>query len=59
LGQWINSGSKPLSHYANKLAKRKISEYSYQVDKNVKKELDKIYVHAKNNQKLKELYPKN
>ena len=59
LGQWINSGSKPLSHYANELAKRKISEYSYQVDKNIKKELDKIYEHAKNNQKLKELYPKN
>ena len=59
LGQWIKSGSKSISKYANELAKKKISEYHYQLDKNVKKELDKIYECAVNDQKLKELYPKN
>ena len=59
LGQWIKSGSKSLSYYANELAKKKISNYCYQLDENIKKELDKIYENAVNNQKLKELYPKN
>ncbi len=52
LGQWKEMGSKSLRQYANEKAKKLIKEHSYQIDEDKKKELDKIFGKAKNDNKL-------
>lgn len=56
LGQWIEMGSKSIREYANEIAKKRIAAHSYQIDEDIKKELDRIYECAKNDQRLKESY---
>jgi trimethylamine--corrinoid protein Co-methyltransferase len=56
LGQWQKMGSKPIRQYAIELAKKKIKEHTYIIDDDVRKELDRIYKSAKNDEKLKDSY---
>ncbi|KPJ88642.1 MAG: hypothetical protein AMS17_04740 [Spirochaetes bacterium DG_61] len=56
LGQWKEMGSKSIQKYANEIAKKRISEHTYQIEKNIKKELDKIYEFAKNDEELIKSY---
>ncbi len=52
LGQWKEMGEKSLYKYANERTKKLISEHKYQIDEDKKRELDKIFEIAKNDQKL-------
>ncbi len=52
LGQWQEMGSKSIYEYANEIAKKRIREHTYQIDEDIKKELDRIYKRAKTDQKL-------
>ena len=56
LGQWQEMGSKPLWQYAIDRAKKIISEHSFQIDEDKKKELDRIYEVAKEDQELKDSF---
>jgi trimethylamine:corrinoid methyltransferase-like protein len=56
LGQWTEMGSKSTWESANELVKRKISEHSYSIDADVKKELDKIYDKAKKDRQLEDSF---
>lgn len=56
LGQWIEFGSKSISQYANEIAKRKIASFEYHLNEDIKKELDRIYECARNDQKLIDSY---
>lgn len=52
LGQWKEMGAKSLYQYANERTKKLISEHDYKIDEDKKRELDKIFEKAKNDQKL-------
>ena len=56
LGQWINSGSRTLSQRANEIAKKRILSHDYHIDPDIKKELDRIYKAAENDQELMNSY---
>jgi trimethylamine--corrinoid protein Co-methyltransferase len=56
LGQWLEFGSKSINQYANEIAKKRIASFDYQVNEDIKKELDSIYECAKNDQKLIDSY---
>ena len=56
LGQWKEMGSKSIWKYANEIVKKKIKEQDYQIDKDVKRELDKIYERAKSDKKLEDSF---
>jgi len=56
LGQWREMGAKSIEEYANEIAKRKIKEHTYRISDEEKRELDKIYERAKNDEKLMESY---
>jgi trimethylamine:corrinoid methyltransferase-like protein len=46
IGQWIELGSKSIRQHARDIARKLIAEHSYEIDRDVKKELDKIYERA-------------
>jgi len=56
LGQWKEMGSRSLWQYANELVRKKIKEHTYQIDKDIKKVLDKIYNRAKNDKQLEDSF---
>jgi len=56
LGQWREMGSKSILQYANETAKKKIKEHEYHIDSDKKKELDKIYDRAFNDEELKDSF---
>jgi len=56
LGQWREIGSKSMWQYANEIVKKKIKEHTYEINHDVKKELDKIYNRAKNDKQLEESF---
>jgi len=56
LGQWKEMGAKSIIQWARELKKKKINEHTYCIDKDIKKELDKIYEHAKNDEQLEDSY---
>ncbi len=46
VGQWIELGSKSMRQRAQEESRRLIAEHSYMIDRDVKKELDRIYERA-------------
>jgi len=56
LGQWQQMGSKSIKQHANEIAKKKIKEHTYVIDADKKKELDKIYKRALEDDNLKNSY---
>ena len=56
LGQWKELGSKSIWEYAKEIVKKKIKEHTYEMNHDVKKELDKIYNRAKNDKQLEESF---
>ncbi len=56
LGQWKEMGSKSIWQYANEIVKKKIKEHTYEINHDVKKELDKIYNRAENDRQLEESF---
>ena len=52
VGQWIELGSKSMRQQAQEAARRLIAGHSYAIDKDTKKELDKIYERARRDQAL-------
>jgi trimethylamine---corrinoid protein Co-methyltransferase len=52
LGQWREAGSMSIEKRANEIAKQKIREHTYRIDDAVKKELDRIYARARDDDKL-------
>jgi trimethylamine:corrinoid methyltransferase-like protein len=52
IGQWIELGSKSIRQQAQERARRLIAEHSYAIDKDVKKELDRIYARARRDEAL-------
>jgi trimethylamine--corrinoid protein Co-methyltransferase len=56
LGQWQEMGSKPLWQYAVNRAKKLISEHTYEIEEDKKKELNKIYDVAKKDKKLEDSF---
>lgn len=56
LGQWMKMGSKSIRQYTREIAKKKIEEHTYRIDKDIKRELDKICECAKNDVKLQKSY---
>ena len=56
LGQWQEMGSKSIYKYANEIAKKRIAEHTYKIDEDKRKELDKIFEKAKNDQDLIESF---
>jgi trimethylamine:corrinoid methyltransferase-like protein len=52
IGQWIELGSKSIRRQAQELARKLIAGHSYMIDKDVKKELDRIYERAKRDEAL-------
>jgi trimethylamine--corrinoid protein Co-methyltransferase len=56
LGQWQKMGSKSIKYYANELAKKKINNHTYTIGDDVRKELNRIYKAAENDEKLKDSY---
>ncbi len=56
LGQWQEAGSKTMWQYAIDRAKKLISNHTYQIDADRKKELDKIYAAAINDRKLEDSF---
>ena len=56
LGQWKEMGSKSVWEYANEIVKKRIEEHTYRVDKDVRKELDKIYERAKKDTQLEDSF---
>jgi len=52
IGQWIELGSKSIRQKAQERARRLIAEHSYAIDKDVKKELDRIYARARRDEAL-------
>ncbi len=49
-------GSKSIREYANEIAKKKIKEHDYKIGDDKKKELDRIYEHALEDELLKESF---
>ncbi len=56
LGQWREMGSKTIWQHASDIAKKKIQEHSYQIERDVKKELDKIYARAEGDRQLEDSF---
>jgi trimethylamine:corrinoid methyltransferase-like protein len=56
LGQWTEMGSKSVRQYAREMARKKIKEHTYTIDKDTKKELDRIYNRAKQDEKLEDSF---
>jgi trimethylamine--corrinoid protein Co-methyltransferase len=56
LGQWKEMGSKSIWKCANEIVKKRINEHSYQIEKHIKKELDKMYEFARDDEELKKSY---
>jgi trimethylamine--corrinoid protein Co-methyltransferase len=56
LGQWREMGSKTIWQHANEIVRKKIEQHTYQVDRNVKKELDKIYARAEKDEQLEDSF---
>lgn len=52
LGQWKDMGAKSMWDYANKRAKKLISEHTYRLEEDKVKELNKIFEKAKTDEKL-------
>jgi uncharacterized membrane-anchored protein YjiN (DUF445 family) len=49
-------GSKSIWKCANEIVKKRINEHSYQIEKHIKKELDKMYEFARDDEELKKSY---
>ena len=56
LGQWREMGSKTIWQHASDIAKKKIQEHSYQIERDVKKELDKVYTRAEGDKQLEDSF---
>ncbi len=56
LGQWKDMGSMSIWKYANAIARKKIKEHSYKADENIRKELERIYKCAKEDEQLEESF---
>jgi trimethylamine--corrinoid protein Co-methyltransferase len=52
LGQWIELGQKSIRQQAREIAQKLVAEHSYEIDRDVKKELDRIYERAKQDKAL-------
>jgi trimethylamine--corrinoid protein Co-methyltransferase len=52
LGQWQSLGSKSIWEYGTELVKKKINEHTYTAEENVRKELDRIYERAREDEQL-------
>ncbi len=56
LGQWKEMGSKSVWQCARELVKTKIKEHTYQINDDIKKELDKIWEHAQKDKELEDSF---